>query len=130
MSLAALLAVFADARCAGAAAQLLLPDGSVQASCRSFPEPAALLCEALGLARLFPGNESIGRYRMRYWDHRSRREVDQPILSLFVLQFFKGLCLYLSYPFPGNAHHLADFLKCEGAIVTCNPGRVAESLIL
>lgn len=85
-ALEALLAAFADERCAGAAAQLLLPDGSIQASCRSFPEPAALLYEALGLARLFPGSESIGRYRMRYWDHRSRREVDQPMASALALR--------------------------------------------
>lgn len=86
-ALAALLRVFEEDRRAGAAAaQLVLPDGSVQASCRSFPEPAPLLYDALGLARLFPGSEVVGRYRMTYWDHQTRREVEQPMASALALR--------------------------------------------
>jgi GT2 family glycosyltransferase len=86
-ALRALLAVFEeDPRIAAAAPQLLLPGGSVQRSCRSFPDPAALIFEALGLSRLFPGSRTFGRYRMTYWDHGSRRDVDQPMASALALR--------------------------------------------
>jgi GT2 family glycosyltransferase len=86
-ALNALLEAFADEPNAGAlAAQLLLPDGTVQRSCRSFPEPAALFFDALGLSRLFPGSPTLGRYRMTYWDHNTRREVDQPMASALALR--------------------------------------------
>ncbi len=86
-ALGALLAVFADEPRAGAAAaQLLLPDHSIQPSCRSFPTPAPLLYEALGLARLFPHSETLGRYRMTYWGYDTRRRVDQPMASALALR--------------------------------------------
>lgn len=86
-ALRALLDVFAeDSRVGAVAAQLLLPDGSIQLSCRGFPEPGPLFYEAFGLALLFPRSESLGRYRMRYWDHDSRREVDQPMASALALR--------------------------------------------
>lgn len=86
-ALAALLAAFeADPRIGAVAAQLVLPNGAVQRSCRGFPEPGALLAEALGLARLLPGNQRLGRYRMRYWDHSDRRDVDQPMASALALR--------------------------------------------
>jgi GT2 family glycosyltransferase len=68
------------------AAQLVLPDGSIQRSCRGFPEPAPVLFDALGLSRLFPRSEVLGRYRMTYWRHDSRREVDQPMASALALR--------------------------------------------
>ena len=68
------------------AAQLLLPDGRIQRSCRSFPDPAAVLYDAVGLSRLFPRSEAFGRYRMTYWDHSSPREVDQPMASALALR--------------------------------------------
>jgi len=72
---------------AGAVApQLVSPDGSVQRSCRSFPTPGALLWEFLGASRLFPASRRLGAYRMTYWDHRSCREVDQPMGSCLVLR--------------------------------------------
>jgi len=86
-ALRALLDVFAeDERVGAVAPQLLLPDGSVQFSCRGFPEPGPLLWETIGLARLFPKSEVLGRYRMRYWDHNARREVDQPMASALALR--------------------------------------------
>jgi hypothetical protein len=86
-ALRVLLDVFAeDARVGAVAAQLVLPDGSIQLSCRGFPEPSPLFYEAFGLALLFPRSESLGRYRMRYWDHDSRREVDQPMASALALR--------------------------------------------
>ncbi len=86
-ALAALLALFSDERRAGAAApQLLFPDRSLQRSCRSFPAPAPLLYDALGLSRLLPRSPLFGRYRMTYWDHNTRREVDQPMASALALR--------------------------------------------
>jgi len=72
---------------AGAVApQLLLLDGSVQRSCRSFPDPAPVLWEALGLSRLFPRSRRFGRYRMTWWDHNDERPVDQPMASALLLR--------------------------------------------
>jgi hypothetical protein len=86
-ALQALLDVFSeDARIAAVAPQLVLPDRSVQLSCRGFPEPGPLFHEAAGLARLFPKSESLSRYRMRFWDHSSRRDVDQPMASALALR--------------------------------------------
>jgi len=72
-----------DVHIAAVAPQLVLPDGSVQASVRGFPEPGAVLAEMVGLARLLP---SAGRYRMRGWGHDTRRDVDQPMASALVLR--------------------------------------------
>ena len=86
-ALRALLHVFAEEPRAGAAAaQLILPDGSIQRSCRSFPEPIPILYDALGFARLFPRSQTFGRYRMSYWDYDTRREVDQPMASALALR--------------------------------------------
>lgn len=86
-ALGALLAVLGeDDRIAAVAAQLVLPNGSVQRSCRSFPEPAAVLFDALRLSKLFPEREALGRYRMTHWDHMSRRDCDQPMASALALR--------------------------------------------
>jgi len=86
-ALAVLLEVFSEDPGAGAVApQLLFPDRSLQHSCRSFPEPAPLLYHALGLSRLFPRSPIFARYRMTYWDHNTRREVDQPMASALALR--------------------------------------------
>ncbi len=77
------------ARCpeAGAVApRLILPDGSVQASCRSFPTPDVVLYEALGLSRLFPRSRRFGKYRMTWWDYDDERQVDQPMASSILIR--------------------------------------------
>lgn len=72
---------------AGAVApRLILPDGSVQPSCRSFPTPDVVLYEALGLSRLFPRSRRFGRYRMTWWDYADERPVDQPMASAILLR--------------------------------------------
>lgn len=72
---------------AGAVApRLILPDGSVQASCRSFPTPDVVLYEALGLSRLFPRSRTFGRYRMTWWDYDDERRVDQPMASALLIR--------------------------------------------
>jgi len=72
---------------AGAVApRLILPDGSVQASCRSFPTPDVVLYEALGLSRLFPRSRRFGKYRMTWWDYDDERPVDQPMASAILVR--------------------------------------------
>lgn len=72
---------------AGAVApRLILPDGSVQASCRSFPTPDVVIYEALGLSRLFPRSRVFGKYRMTWWDYADERAVDQPMASALLLR--------------------------------------------
>ena len=65
--------------------QLILPDGSVQDSCRQFPYPLGILWVALRLHRMFPKSRTFGAYRMTYFDHQTTREVDQPMASCWVM---------------------------------------------
>ncbi|MEA3401311.1 MAG: glycosyltransferase family 2 protein [Armatimonadota bacterium] len=72
---------------AGAVApRLILPDGSVQASCRNFPTPDVVLYEALGFSRLFPRSRVFGKYRMTWWNYDEERTVDQPMASALLLR--------------------------------------------
>lgn len=82
------LAAFLQARpeAAGAAPMLISPDGPTQRSVRSFPTPAALWFDALGLARLFRRFPFLSRYRMLFWDQQDMREVDQPMASALMLR--------------------------------------------
>jgi GT2 family glycosyltransferase len=66
--------------------QLLNPDGSIQPSCRDFPDFSILLWEFSGLSFLFPKNRILGRWRMGYFDFQSSREVDQPMGSCLLLR--------------------------------------------
>ncbi len=61
-----------------AAPQLLNPDGSVQPSCRRFPRHRDVWFESLGLSRLFPRSSVFAGWKMGDFDHRTRRDVDQP----------------------------------------------------
>jgi GT2 family glycosyltransferase len=70
----------------GSAPQLLNPDGSIQPSCREFPDFSILLWEFSGLSFLFPKNRIFGRWRMRYFDFQSSREVDQLMGSCLLLR--------------------------------------------
>lgn len=64
--------------------EVKLPDH--QLSVRTFPTPAALWFEALGLARLFPRSKLFGQYRMGWWNYDDVREVDQPMTSCLMLR--------------------------------------------
>jgi len=61
-------------------------DGTFQRSCRTFPTPAALWCEASGLAHFFPRSKRFGFYKMGWFSHRTRRRVEQPMASSFLLR--------------------------------------------
>jgi GT2 family glycosyltransferase len=56
--------------------KLLNPDGSLQYSCRRFPNPVAAIFRNTPLGRLFPQNRYTRDYLMLDWDHNSVREVD------------------------------------------------------
>jgi GT2 family glycosyltransferase len=56
--------------------KLLNPDGSLQFSCRRFPNPLATLFRNTVLGRLFPNNKYTREYLMTDWQHDSPREVD------------------------------------------------------
>jgi GT2 family glycosyltransferase len=56
--------------------KLLNPDGSLQLSCRRFPNPVAALFRNTFLGRLFPNNRYTREYLMADWSHDQAREVD------------------------------------------------------
>jgi len=58
------------------APKLLNPDGSLQYSCRRFPNPMAALFRNTPLGRLFPNNRFTRDYLMQDWEHNEPREVD------------------------------------------------------
>jgi len=59
--------------------KLLNPDGSLQRSCRSFPNFLTLFLESTFLDQVFFRKRFFGGYQMTYWDHDDIREVDQPM---------------------------------------------------
>lgn len=56
--------------------KLLNPDGSLQLSCRRFPNPLAALFRNTFLGKLFPNNRFTREYLMSDWSHDQPREVD------------------------------------------------------
>jgi len=70
----------------GMGPQLLNLNGTIQPSCREFPDFSILLWEISGLSFLFPKSRLFGRWRMGYFDFQSSREVDQPMGSCLLLR--------------------------------------------
>lgn len=60
-----------------AGAQLVLPDGTIQASCATDPSLAAVFWEQTYLDRLLPANRVTGAYAMTHWAYDTVREVEQ-----------------------------------------------------
>lgn len=56
--------------------KLLNPDGSLQRSCRRFPDPVAAAFRNTILGRVFPNNKYTARYLMDDLDHSKPTEVD------------------------------------------------------
>ena len=81
------LVKFADEHPEAAAVgcRLVGPDGKVQRSCRSFPDPIGVLFEYTWLSYLFPKSRLFGRYRMTYFRYNQEAEVDQPMGSCLLL---------------------------------------------
>jgi GT2 family glycosyltransferase len=70
----------------GIAPRMVYPDGRLQTSCRSFPDPEVVLYEVLGLSRLWPRSKRFGKYRMTWWDYAEERAVEQPMASALLLR--------------------------------------------
>lgn len=58
------------------APKLLNPDGSLQFSCRRFPNPVAALFRNTFIGRLFPNNRFTREYLMQDFEHNMPKEVD------------------------------------------------------
>lgn len=59
--------------------RLIYGDGSLQSSCRTFPDLVTAFFQMSYLEKIFPENKVIGKYLMSYWNHDDLREVDQPM---------------------------------------------------
>ncbi|NQU11829.1 glycosyltransferase family 2 protein [bacterium] len=66
--------------------RILNPDGSLQPSCRRFPTLGRLLFDEFGLAKLWPRSRVFAAYRMTWWSHDTRREVDQLMGAALLLR--------------------------------------------
>ena len=66
--------------------RILHTDGSLQPSCRRFPTLSAISFDELGLGRLFPHSRRLAKYRMRGWEHKETRDVDQLMGSCLLLR--------------------------------------------
>jgi GT2 family glycosyltransferase len=56
--------------------KVLNPNGSLQYSCRRFPNPVAALFRNTAIGKLWPNNPFTRDYLMQDWDHSKEREVD------------------------------------------------------
>jgi hypothetical protein len=68
------------------APQLVSQRSEIQFSCRTFPKYRDMFFEMLMLASFFPKSEFFSRWKMRYFDHNSLREVDQPMGAALLLK--------------------------------------------
>jgi GT2 family glycosyltransferase len=75
-----------DAGLAAAAPQLLNPDGSIQPSCRSFPTYMDVVYHHLLLPYIFPRSRVFSHWKMGWFLHDRRVEVDQPSFSAIMLK--------------------------------------------
>lgn len=65
--------------------KLVNPDGTTQRSVRGFPTPFAVLCEALGISRIFPNSRKLAAYRMPWFNYTQPAEVDQPMGTFLLI---------------------------------------------
>ena len=61
-------------------------DGTLQPSCRAFPTLGAMVCDELGLSRLFPHSRRLASYRLSGWEHDETSDVDQLMGSCLLLR--------------------------------------------
>jgi len=85
--------------------RLLNPDGSLQMSCRRFPNPMAALFRNTPLGMLFPNNRFTREYLMADFSHDEVREVD----------WVSGAALFASAAMIEKVGHLDPeyFMFCE-----------------
>jgi GT2 family glycosyltransferase len=75
-----------DAGLAAAAPQLMHPNGSIQPSCRSFPTYVDVVYHHLLLPYIFPRSRVFSHWKMGWFSHDRRAEVDQPSFSAIMLR--------------------------------------------
>jgi GT2 family glycosyltransferase len=87
-SLAALCQCFRDEHVAGACGKLVDAAGRPQVgfAVRSLPSPAALICEALLVNRLWPGNPINWHYRCLGFDFSEPADVEQPAGAFLMIR--------------------------------------------
>ena len=68
------------------APQMRFPGGKIQASCRRFPNYWSVINESLGLTRVFSKNRFFNGWKMGDFDHKSFREVDQPMAACVMVR--------------------------------------------
>ncbi|MBD3413418.1 MAG: glycosyltransferase [Candidatus Aminicenantes bacterium] len=68
------------------ACKLTFPDGTLQHSCRKFPDFKTYLLMLLGVRFVFPGLKPFREYLMLDWDHSDIREVDQIMGSFMFIR--------------------------------------------
>jgi GT2 family glycosyltransferase len=61
-------------------------DGRLQKLCRAFPKYRDIIFEAIGLAPLFPNSRFFSHWKMRWFDHETSMEVDQPMGSAMMFR--------------------------------------------
>lgn len=66
----------ANPRVAVGGPKLVYKNGSLQLSCRPFPNPLNIALEGTFLKRYFPGSRFVKDYTMEEWDHAEQRDVD------------------------------------------------------
>lgn len=69
-----------------AAPQLLNEDMTIQHSCRTLPGYWDMFCEMSLLSAIFPKSRLFSRWKMRYFDHDSVREVEQPMAAALLIK--------------------------------------------
>ena len=68
------------------APQMRFPGGKIQASCRRFPNYWSVISESLGLTRVFSKSRFFNSWKMGDFDHKSFREVDQPMAACVIVK--------------------------------------------
>lgn len=69
-----------------AAPQFRDSERRVQFSVRNFPRFTTLIWDALGLSKLFSLSRAFGYWRNRYFDHKVRASVEQPMASALLMR--------------------------------------------
>lgn len=69
-----------------AAPQLLNKDGSIQKSCRTFPDYFDMFCEFSLLTYVFPNSIIFSNWKMNYFDHNEERIVEQPMAAALMIK--------------------------------------------
>lgn len=68
------------------APQLLNSDGSIQSSCRSFPDYLKMFCELTFLSVIFKKSNLFNGWKMGGFDHSIERYVDQPMGAALMIK--------------------------------------------